>query len=55
MRTRLIKSNNERRARPMFKRVIFFPSSNNGVSFAAREFNHMANNHVLPYPNDLLT
>lgn len=32
MRTRLIKSNNKRRARPISKRVIFFPSSNNGVS-----------------------
>lgn len=32
------------------KSNFFFPSSNNGV-FAAREFNHMANNHVLPYPN----
>lgn len=50
MRTRSIKSNNKRRARPISKRVIFFPSSNNGV-FAAREFNHMANNLVLPYPN----
>lgn len=34
---------NKRRTRPIYKRVICFPCSNNGV-FTAREFNHMENN-----------
>ena len=45
-----MKDNNKRRTRPIYKRVICFRCSINGA-FTAREFNHMANNHVLPYPN----